>query len=67
MKREPITYTQALMADLEIRQGAKRRDVAMRLVQGTSPDQATNVLRQALKAHGLWEHNPGRGGPQGST
>ena len=60
MKREPITYTQALMADLEIRQGAKRRDVATRLVQGAGPDRAASVLRQALKDHGLWEHNPGR-------
>ena len=28
MKREPITFTQALMADLEIRQGARRGEVA---------------------------------------
>jgi hypothetical protein len=60
MKREPITFTQAMMADLEIRQGARRGEVASRLLPDTSPQQAAALLRTALKAHGLYQHNPGR-------
>jgi hypothetical protein len=58
--REPITFTQAMLADLEIRQGALRGDVAARLLPDTSRPQAAAVLRDALKRHGMWQVNPGR-------
>ena len=58
MKREPITFTQAMMADLEIRQGARRGEVASRLLPDLSPARAMQVLRQELKQHDLYRHNP---------
>ena len=57
MKRAPISYTQALLADLEIRQGSSRGAVASRLVPDVSAGRARELLRQALVAHGMWEHN----------
>ena len=53
-----ISYTQAVMADLEIRQGVRRGDVAGRLLPELSAAQAGAVLRQALRAHGVYGHNP---------
>ena len=58
MKRQPITYTQAVMADLEIRQGARRGDVASRLVPDVGVQRARAVLKQALVQHGVYQHNP---------
>jgi hypothetical protein len=53
MKREPITFTQALMADLEIRQGARRGEVAARLVPNVGAPHAAALLRAALREHGM--------------
>lgn len=58
MKRAPISYTQALLADLEIRQGISRGEVASRLVPDVSAGRARELLRQALVAHGMYQHNP---------
>lgn len=58
MKRAPISYTQALLADLEIRQGSSRGEVASRLVPDVSAGRARELLRQALVAHGMYQHNP---------
>lgn len=53
-----ITFTQAMMADLEIRQGTRRGEVASRLLPDLSPARAMQVLRQELKQHDLYRHNP---------
>jgi hypothetical protein len=53
-----ITFTQAMMADLEIRQGTRRGEVASRLLPDVSPGRARELLRQALVAHGMYQHNP---------
>ena len=44
--------------DLEIRQGTRRGEVASRLLPDLSPARAMQVLRQELKQHDLYRHNP---------
>lgn len=62
-----LSYTQAVMADLEIRQGARRGEVAGRLLPDVTPARARAVLLEALRQHGLYRHNPAPNTPEANS
>ena len=66
-RSERISYTDAVMADLAIRQGMKRGEVAGRLLPDVSPERARAVLLEALRQHGLYQHNPAPNAPEANS